>query len=273
MNKNKGPVALVTGASSGIGLITAQKLAASGYRVFGTSRRPNPTGSLGFEMLAMDVDKDESVVNLINQIIDSTGRIDLLVNNAGRGLAPAGAEEFSLEQAQAIFNTNFFGVVRTTNAVLPHMRSQGSGRIVNIGSVLGFMPMPYMAFYSATKYALRGYSESLDHELRNMGIRVSVIEPAFMKTSIEANSAQAEFQMDEYQEVRSAVEVRLTEMLSSAEDPSLVADAILKAAQEPNPRLAYTAGTAAARLKLMSTVLPARFLDTGIRKHLRLRTK
>jgi len=106
-----------------------------------------------------------------------------------------------------------------------------------------------------------------------MGIRVSVIEPAFMKTSIEANSAQAEFQMDEYQEVRSAVEVRLTEMLSSAEDPSLVADAILKAAQEPNPRLAYTAGTAAARLKLMSTVLPARFLDTGIRKHLRLRTQ
>ena len=273
MNKSKGPVALVTGASSGIGLITAQKLASAGYRVFGTSRRPSPAGSHGFEMLTMDVDNDESVGTSINQIMESTGRVDLLVNNAGRGLSPAGAEEFSLEQAQAIFNTNFFGVVRTTNALLPHMRSQGSGRIVNIGSVLGFMPMPYMAFYSATKYALRGYSESLDHELRNMGIRVSVIEPAFMKTSIEANSTQAEFEMDEYQEIRTAVAVRLAEMLDTAEDPGVVADVILKAAQEPSPRLAYTAGTTAARLKLMSTLLPSRFLDTGIRKHLKLRTQ
>ena len=273
MNKNKGPVALVTGASSGIGLITAQKLVAAGYRVYGTSRRPTPAQQRSFEMLPLDVDKDESVTGLVNQIIGSAGRIDLLVNNAGRGLSPAGAEEFSLDQAQSIFNTNFFGVVRTTNAVLPHMRSQESGRIVNIGSVLGFMPMPYMAFYSATKYALRGYSESLDHELRYMGIRVSVIEPAFMKTAIEVNSAQAEFQMDEYQDIRTAFEGRLAEMLDSAEDPSVVANVILKAAQEPNPRLAYTAGTAAARLKIMSTVLPSRFLDTGIRKHLRLRTR
>ncbi|WP_138518176.1 oxidoreductase [Limnobacter alexandrii] len=273
MNKNKKPVALVTGASSGIGLVTAQKLVAAGYRVFGTSRHPGADMQHSFEMLPLDVDKDESVAALVNQIIDSTGRIDLLVNNAGRGLSPAGAEEFSLEQAQAIFNTNFFGVVRTTNAVLPHMRSQQSGRIINIGSVLGFLPMPYMAFYAASKYALKGYSESLDHELRTMGIRVSVIEPAFMKTAIEANSTQAEFPMDEYQDIRIELQQRLARMVDTAENPSVVADAILKAAQEPKPRLAYTAGTAAARLKMMSNVLPSRFLDAGIRKNLGLRTR
>ena len=271
MSKNSQPVALVTGASSGIGLITAQTLVAAGYRVFGTSRRPNLAEQRNFEMLALDVDSDESTASLVKHIVDAAGRIDLLVNNAGRGLSPAGAEEFSLQQAQALFNTNFFGVVRLTNAVLPHMRKQGSGRIINIGSVLGFMPMPYMAFYSASKDALRGYSESLDHELRGMGIRVSVLEPAFMKTSIEANSAQAEFLMDEYRDIRNTIEGRLAEMLDTAEDPVVVADVVLKAAQDSNPRAAYTAGTAAARLKIMNTVLPARFLDVGIRKHLRIR--
>ncbi len=271
MSKSKQPVALVTGASSGIGLITAKKLAAAGYRVFGTSRRASEHESHAFEMLALDVDKDESVTALVNQIVALTGRIDLLVNNAGRGLSPAGAEEFSLEQAQALFNTNFFGVIRLINAVLPHMRKQASGRIINIGSVLGFMPMPYMALYSASKFALKGYSESLDHELRNIGVRVSVIEPAFMKTAIEANSAQADLQREEYQLIRVSIEERLAQMLDEAEEPEVVADVIVKAAQETNPRLSYTAGSAAARLKIMNTILPSRLLDAGIRKHLRIR--
>lgn len=270
MSMNNKPVALVTGASSGIGQITAQKLVLAGYKVIGTSRRPSGQESLSFELLPLDVDQDDSVANLVNGIIDRFGRIDLLVNNAGRAMSPAGAEEFSIEQAQSLFNTNFFGVARTTNAVLPHMRHQKAGRIINIGSVLGFMPMPYMAFYSASKHALRGYSESLDHELRNMGIRVSVIEPAFMKTSIDANSAEADFKMEEYRDVRKQIDGRLAEMLELAEEPGVVAAAVMKAAQDSDPRTRYTAGTAAARLKLMSDVLPSRFLDAGIRKHLRI---
>ena len=119
------------------------------------------------------------------------GRIDLLVNNAGFGVAPAGAEESSIEQAQAIFDTNFFGIVRMTRAVVPHMRRQGSGRIINIGSVLGFLPMPYGALYSATKHAVEGYSESLDHELRTRGIRVSVIEPALHEDAVRRELAGA----------------------------------------------------------------------------------
>src|SRR3954465_14357047 len=112
-------------------------------------------------MLALDVTRDESVKALVAEVVRSAGRIDLLVNNAGFSTAPAGAEESSIEQAKAIFDTNFFGIVRMTRAVVPYMREQGTGRIVNIGSVLGFLPAPYMALYSATKHAIEGYSESI----------------------------------------------------------------------------------------------------------------
>lgn len=152
------PVALVTGASSGIGKATAERLAAAGYRVYGTSRRGATPGQLPFEMLALDVTSDASVEAAVAGLIRAEGRIDLLVNNAGFSVAPAGAEESSLAQAQAIFDTNFFGIVRMTRAIVPHMRRQGSGRIINIGSVLGFLPAPYMALYAATKHAVEGYS-------------------------------------------------------------------------------------------------------------------
>src|SRR5436309_6441607 len=120
-------------------------------------------------MLPLDVTRDESVDAAVSEVLRREGRIDLLVNNAGFGVAPAAAEESSLAQARAIFDTNFFGIVRMTRAVVPQMRRQRSGRIVNIGSVLGFLPIPYMALYSATKHAVAAYSEALDHELRTMG--------------------------------------------------------------------------------------------------------
>jgi NAD(P)-dependent dehydrogenase (short-subunit alcohol dehydrogenase family) len=162
-------VALVTGASSGIGEATAERLARAGYKVYGTSRRSAPSRQRSFEMLSLDVTSDPSVEAVVSEALRREGRIDLLVNNAGFGVAPAGAEESSMDQVRAIFDTNFFGIVRMTRAVVPHMRRQGSGRIVNIGSVLGFLPMPYGALYAATKHAVEGYSESLDHELRTPG--------------------------------------------------------------------------------------------------------
>src|SRR5918995_2939272 len=164
--KIEGSIALVTGASSGIGEATAERLAKAGYKVYGTSRRGAQAGKQSFDMIALDVTSDESVAAAIQQVMQLEGRIDLLVNNAGFSVAPGGAEESSTEQAQSIFDTNFFGIVRMTRAVVPHMRHQGSGRIINIGSVLGFLPAPYMALYAATKHAIEGYSESLDHELR-----------------------------------------------------------------------------------------------------------
>src|SRR5207302_4455373 len=168
----KSKIALVTGASSGIGEATATRLAMAGYKVYGTSRRTALAGQRSFELLPLDVTSDESVEVAVKEVLRLEGRIDLLVNNAGFGIAPGAAEESSMEQARSIFETNFFGIVRLTRAVVPHMRRQGGGRIINIGSVLGFLPMPYGALYAATKHAIEGYSESLDHELRTRGIRV-----------------------------------------------------------------------------------------------------
>ena len=146
MIKNK--IALVTGASSGIGKATAERLAKAGYKVYGTSRKGAQAGQQSFEMLALDVTSDESVEAAVGELIRREGRIDLLVNNAGFGVAPAGAEESTVEQAKSIFDTNFYGMLRMTSAVVPHMRQQGSGRILNISSVLGFLPAPYMALYA-----------------------------------------------------------------------------------------------------------------------------
>ncbi|MDK9705241.1 MAG: oxidoreductase [Sulfuritalea sp.] len=270
MKKNDQAVALVTGASSGIGEATALRLAQAGYKVFGTSRRGASASPASFEMLPLDVTSDASVKAVVADVIRRAGRLDLLVNNAGFNVAVGGAEESSIQQAQDIFDTNFFGMVRMSLAVVPHMRQQGSGRIINIGSVLGFMAMPYMALYAATKHAIEGYSESLDHELRTMGIRVSVIEPGFMKTAIDANSRDADAKLDAYRDVRIAMDRRLKEMLEVAEAPDVVADTVLKAASAASPKARYTVGTAAARLRLMHTLLPASLLDAGIRKQLRI---
>ena len=270
MKKQGQKVALVTGASSGIGQATAERLASAGYIVYGTSRRGSAAGGRSFAMLALDVTQDASVAEAVSQVMQREGRIDLLVNNAGFGVAPAGAEESSIEQAQAIFDTNFFGVIRMTRAVLPHMRQQGAGRIINIGSVLGLLPMPYGALYAATKHAIEGYSESLDHELRTRGIRVSVIEPAYTNTPFDANFMQPDAQLDAYRDARAAVGRRVKEVMATADQPVVVAETVLKAANDARPRLRYTAGGLAARLSWLRRFAPAGVMDAGIRRDLRL---
>jgi NAD(P)-dependent dehydrogenase (short-subunit alcohol dehydrogenase family) len=264
--------AIVTGASSGIGEATAERLAKAGYTVYGTSRR-GATGSVrSFYMLALDVTSDASVEAAVGEVMRREGRIDLLVNNAGFGVAPGGAEESSLDQARSIFETNFFGVVRMTRAVVPHMRRQGNGRIINIGSVLGFLPMPYGALYAATKHAIEGYSESLDHELRTWGIRVSVIEPAYTRTQFDANLLEPDSKLDEYREVRAVLGKTLKDVMAAADEPGVVADAVLKAAIAVRPKARYTAGGLARRLQWLRRFAPSSVLDAGIRKDLRLDT-
>jgi NAD(P)-dependent dehydrogenase (short-subunit alcohol dehydrogenase family) len=270
MNRIETKIAIVTGASSGIGRATAVRLAKAGYKVYGTSRRGAHAGRQAFEMLPLDVTSDESVEAAVSEVMQRDGRIDLLVNNAGFGVAPAGAEESSLDQARSIFETNFFGLIRMTRAVVPHMRRQGNGRIINIGSVLGFLPMPYGALYAATKHAVEGYSESLDHELRTRGIRVSVIEPAYTKTSFDANYLEPDAKLDEYREAREGVKKRVNDVMATAEQPDVVADTVLEAASAARPKLRYAAGKLAKRLRLLRRFAPAGLVDAGIRKDLRL---
>ena len=266
----KRKIAIVTGASSGIGEATAELLASSGFTVYGTSRRGARPGQNSFKMISLDVNSEESVEAAINEVIKLEGRIDLLVNNAGFGVAPGGAEESSIEQAKMIFDTNFFGIVRTTRAVVPYMRKQGEGRIINIGSVLGFLPAPYMALYAATKHAVEGYSESLDHELRLRGIRVSVIEPAYTNTQFDANTQQVDSKIPEYDVERAALNKLLKIAMEGGDDPKVVAKVVLKAANASRPRLRYTAGKSACSLSFFRRFAPEALMDVGIRKEMKL---
>ncbi|AEK63514.1 oxidoreductase [Collimonas fungivorans] len=265
-------IAIVTGASSGIGEVTAEQLARAGYKVYGTSRRgaQGQSGKRAFQMLALDVTSDESVAAAVNEVLRLEGRIDLLVNNAGFGVAPAAAEESSIRQAQAIFDTNFFGTVRMIRAVVPHMRQRGSGRIINISSVLGFVPMPYMALYSATKHAVEGYSESLDQELRTQGIRVSLVEPAYIKSAFDANQLQPDQALDEYRDLRVGLDLRVKEALEGADGPAVVAKTVVQVALAATPKVRYTSGALAGRLRFLRRFAPAGLVEAGVRKDLRL---
>src|SRR5687768_7553157 len=263
------PVAIVTGASGGIGVASARALQAAGYRVFGTYRRPPATMSPGIEYLACDVTSDESVLTAVGQVLAKAGRIDLLVNNAGVGLV-AGAEESSVEQAKSLFDVNLFGVFRLTNAVLPTMRGQRSGRIVNISSVTGLIPAPFMALYAASKHALEGYSESLDHEIRAAGVRVVLVEPAYTRTSFEGNVYQADQQLDVYQSARTNAEGVLRDEMKTADTPELVASAVVKASTEANPHRRYAAGRTARQVSLLRRFVPESAFDRSLRKQMRL---
>jgi NAD(P)-dependent dehydrogenase (short-subunit alcohol dehydrogenase family) len=262
-------VAIVTGAAGGIGEASARALQAAGYRVFGTYRRPPATRLAGVEYLACDVTSDEAVQTAVGQVLAKAGRVDLLVNNAGVGLV-AGAEESSLEQAKSLFDVNLFGVFRLTKAVLPTMRRQGAGRIINISSVMGLIPAPFMALYAASKHALEGYSESLDHEIRASGVRVVLVEPAYTRTSFEGNVYQADQQLDVYQSARTNAEGVLRDEMKTADTPELVANAVVKAATEANPHRRYAAGRMARQVSLLRRFVPASAFDKSLRKQMRL---
>jgi short-subunit dehydrogenase len=233
--------------------------------VFGTSRRASAESADGVTMLACDVTNDESVAKLVDDVLAKAGRIDLLVNNAGLGLLGA-AEESSISQAQALFDVNVFGVFRVTNAVLPVMRNQGSGRIINLSSVLGLIPSPYSALYASTKHAIEGYSESLDHELRSLGIRVALVEPAYTRTSFEENLAKPDRMLDVYEAARAGMNVILQKAITAGDAPEIVAAAILKAAKASVPKTRYTAGKMARQVSLLRRFVPASAFDKSLRK-------
>ena len=270
MSSQNPPTALVTGVSSGIGRATAQALKAEGYRVFGTSRQAATGDEVeGIELVRLDVGDEQSVLQAVDVVLAKTGRIDLLVNNAGYGVMGA-AEESSIEQAEAIFDTNLFGVIRMIKAVLPTMRTQKSGRIINMSSVLGLIPSPYMALYSASKHALEGYSESLDHEVRGQGIRVILVEPAYTKTSFEENIVVADTPLLYYREANRSIKDLLTGVMATADAPKIVADVVVKAAASVKPRLRYTAGAKARSVSRLRRFVPQAFFDKAFRAEMKL---
>ena len=262
-------VALVTGVSSGIGNATARALVARGYRVFGTARSETSTVPAQVERVLLDVRDGESIGRGVAEVLAKAGRIDVLVNNAGVGVVGA-IEETSLEQARDLFEVNFFGAARLTQAVLPAMRAQKSGRIVFISSVLGFLPAPFMGYYAASKHAVEGLAESLDHEARTLGVRVALVEPGWTRTGLDSNGAIAARPVDDYDGARDRVHEVIRASVSGGDDPSAIAAIVVEAATSKKPRLRYPAGKRAGLLARLRRYMPAGIFDGAIRKQFRL---
>jgi NAD(P)-dependent dehydrogenase (short-subunit alcohol dehydrogenase family) len=269
-NKSNGEItriAVVTGSSSGIGFETALLLARSGFHTYATMRNLEKskkiteianTEKLPLQVVQLDVNDDISVKNAIDKIVAATAenkRIDILVNNAGYGLFGS-LEDTSLEEIKAQFETNFFGVIRVTQQVLPVMRKQnsGGGTIVNVSSVGGRIGVPVLSAYQSTKFALEGLSESMSYELEPFGIRVVIIEPGFIRTNIINSSTSAEKALDPkspyfslMQKVKNYFK-SMMENASSSSPPEEVAKVILQAITSENPQLRYTVGNDAATI-------------------------
>ena len=265
MSKNDKGVALITGASSGIGRVTALALKQAGYRVFGTSRKAAPANTDGMTMLVCDVTDEASVQKTVDEVVKQAGRIDLLVNNAGVGLL-GGAEESSVAQAQKLFDVNVYGVLRVTNAVFPVMRAHRQGRIINMSSIMGMIPAPYYALYGATKHALEGYSESLDHELRTLGIRVVLVEPGVTRTSFEENLTRPDQPLSYYAPERTRMEALMRTWMQSGDAPEVVAATVVKAATSALPKRRYPAGKQATQVRFLRRYVPAAIFDKSLRK-------
>ncbi|MGR2739958.1 oxidoreductase [Billgrantia sp. Q4P2] len=258
-------VVIVTGVSSGIGRAAAVKFVEQGCRVFGTVRntakaRPIP----GVELVEMDIRDEASVQHGIQTVIVQAKRIDVLVNSAGVTLLGA-TEETSIAEAQTLFDTNLFGLLRTIQAVLPHMREQRSGRIVNVSSVLGFLPAPYMGLYSASKHAVEGLSETLDHEVRQFGIRVALVEPSFTKTSLDLNAPQTASRLPDYTKELGVVSQAIQNNVQKAPEPDGVATTIVDAALGAW-KMRHTPKGEASLLRKLRRFMPAGPVEKGLRK-------
>jgi NAD(P)-dependent dehydrogenase (short-subunit alcohol dehydrogenase family) len=260
-------VAVVTGASSGIGAAISGRLAAAGYRVFGTSRTAPASAPDGIEHVPIDVCDDESVGTGVETILSTAGRIDVLVNNAGY-LCAGAIEEIPLAEAQAQFDTNYFGVVRMSVAVLPGMRERGGGHIVTISSLAGLVPVPFWGHYNASKFAVEGFMETLRHEVRPFGIQVAMVEPGSIKTPFYARPKPAG--IDAYAGPRGRAFAAMAQYESKAPGPDVVARKVLAIAEDPRPSLRNKVTREATQFTLLRWLLPAGAFESGVRRGFKL---
>ena len=269
-------VALVTGASSGIGKVTALRLAAQGYYVFGAARHTEPIEAVkvaGLESLELDVTSSDSIKSALETVMAHSGRLDVLVNNAGYG-AYGAVEEMSLDDARKQFDVNVFGLANLTQHVLPTMRQQRSGYIVNVSSVAGRMGVPMMGWYSASKHALEAYSDALRLEVKPFGIKVVVIQPGYIKTNFQDNAAQVsegKEQLDAYRGLNTAFRDFQRGNNDSGADPYAVASVIEKAITSDNPSARYAAPFSAKSYLLGKRLLGDRVLDSFMSRALKWR--
>jgi NAD(P)-dependent dehydrogenase (short-subunit alcohol dehydrogenase family) len=261
-------VAVVTGSSSGIGFETCLILARNGFHTYATMRKVDGGGggskqiidiakneNLPLKVLQLDVDNDKSVLDAINRIVTEYGSIDVIVNNAGYALVGA-LEQTSMEEIKAQFETNFFGAVRVMQAVIPAMREQRSGKIINITSIGGRIAIPLDSIYHATKFALEGLSESIQYELEPFGIKVILVEPGAVGSNFwknwmmaaKASSSDDNNTNSQYKQIQNNMLVSFKQMEQNAIHPSEVANVILQAVKDDNPDFRYVVGKDAATI-------------------------
>ncbi len=269
-------VVLVTGASSGIGKAIAERLARLGYRVYGTSRKQKPLddkslekqyGPGFFKLIQLDVCNEESVKNAVEYVLEKEGTIDVLVNNSGFGIAGS-VEDTSTEEAQKQFDTNFFGVHRMLRHVLPVMRKNRKGTIINISSVAGIFSIPFQSVYSASKYALEALSEALRVEVKPFGIKVVLVEPGDTRTEFTSRR-QIVTAAGENSVYKESFERSLNTMVRdeiNGPEPDVVAKVVIKILRRKNPPVRVVVGASYKAMVILKRFIPARFVEYIIGK-------
>ncbi len=261
-------VILITGASSGMGYQTARILAEQGHRVYGAARRVEKIEELapyGVQALRLDITNEQSVTQVVQELIEREGRIDVLINNAGYGYFGA-IEDVPISDAKHQFEVNIFGLARITQEVLPYMRAQKSGRIVNIASVAGHVTLAFGAWYNATKYALEAFSDALRMEVKPFGIDVVIIEPGAIRTDwgiIAADHLRDVSKGGAYEQDGSRVAEGLRRIYLSKipTNPAVISRKIAKAAVCRCPRTRYRTGRGAKLMVFFHQILPTRLWD------------
>ncbi len=233
---------LVTGASSGFGLLIANELHKNGYKVIGTSRNPEKIQSkVPFKVITLDLDSEQSINTLSDRLFKEIGKLDILINNAGF-LVNGIAEEIPIELGRQQFETNFWGTIKVTNAILPHFRKQKSGKIITVGSITGLVAFPSTSYYAASKHALEGYFKALRYELTEFNIRVAMIEPGSFKTNIVENASTTVNKIEDYNALRAKTERYADFIVEQGQDASMVAEKVLKVVQTDKPKFRNLVG-------------------------------
>lgn len=239
---------LVTGASSGFGLLIAKTLHESGYHVIGTSRNPEKyQAQVPFQLLSLDIADGASIESFGKKLFDEIKQLNVLINNAGF-LVSGIAEETPIALGREQLETNFWGTVRLTNALLPYFRKQKSGKIITLGSIVGLVSFPNAAYYAASKHALEGYFKALRYELHEFNISVAMIEPAAFKTNILDNSSSPNNKIEDYNTLRKKIEKFTNDLVEQAETPAIVAAKVLNVVQAKKPKFRNIVGKGTAVL-------------------------
>ncbi|WCM88401.1 SDR family NAD(P)-dependent oxidoreductase [Acidovorax sp. NCPPB 3576] len=251
---------LITGASSGFGLLLANQLQQQGFNVIGTSREPEKhAGKVPFKMLRLDIDDDESIRHFTDQLFAHTQQLDVLVNNAGY-MVTGLAEETSVAVGRDQFETNFWGTVKVTNALLPHFRKQKRGQIITVSSIVGLIGPPNLSYYSASKHAVQGFFKSLRFELDPFNIKVSMVEPVWFKTNLAHNAVAANTgRIADYDAYRKQADAATQKGIDEAEAPDAVVQTITRLIGAKEPRFSNPVGKMTAMILFLQSYLPKMF--------------